>query len=171
MTANRWTNHLLLLASVAALAALFLLVFDRFTYYDYHSAQCAAGDARLIARLTGSYDPSRPRTRAAPYRLTIEASGIDDRHSVSNVSVQMDSPGATQLTPSLERIERGEHDDSAVAFRLLSPPLKLEYEDQLLVGTVRSDYSDRPPVSFKCAIRRNFHREWRWPWFDAWMSI
>jgi len=79
-------------AIASTLVVLFVLMFDRFTYYDYKVTQCAAGDATLHVRLTGSYDPSRPRTRASPYNLFIAVSGVDDKHAITSVSVRPASP-------------------------------------------------------------------------------
>lgn len=158
-------------AIVSTLVVLFVLLFDRFTYYDYEVAQCAAGDATLHVRLTGSYDPSRPRTRSSPYNLFIEVSGVDDKHAVTSASVRPASRGLSRLFPPMERFEGGGSGTSDVSFRLLSTGLPLGYEDQLIEGAILGGLPGEQPLRFACLIRRNFHSEWRAPWIDAFMSV
>jgi len=158
-------------AIASTLVVLFVLMFDRFTYYDYEVTQCAAGDATLHVRLTGSYDPSRPRTRASPYNLFIEVSGVDDKHAITSVSVRPASPGLSQMFPSMERFEGGGSGASDVSFRLLSTGLPLGYDDQLIEGTILGELPGEQPKRFSCLVGRDLHSEWRAPWMDAFMSV
>lgn len=158
-------------AIASTLVVLFVLLFDRYTHYDYKVTQCAAGDATLHVRLTGSYDPSRPRTRSPPYNLFIGVSGVDDNHVITRVSVRPASPGGSQLFPSMERFEGGGTGASDVAFRLLSTGLSLGYEDQLIEGAILGELPGEKPRQFSCLVRRDFHGEWRASWIDAFMSV
>jgi len=160
-----------LVAIASTLAVLFVLLFDRYTYYDYEVTQCTAGDATLHVRLTGSYDPSRPRTRSSPYNLFIEVSGVDDNHEITRVSIRPASPGGSQLFPSMERFEGGGSGANDAAFRLLSTGLPLRYEDQLIEGAVLGELPGEQPRRFSCLVRRDLHSEWRAPWLDAFMSV
>src|SRR5690554_4990572 len=54
---------------MGAIAVLFLLIFDRYTYEDYLEGSCDDGGGQLVAELVGRFDPERSRVRGSPYNL------------------------------------------------------------------------------------------------------
>lgn len=161
----------LLLGIAAASALLFVLAFDRYTYHDYHEAYCTARDAKLRARLTGSYIPLAPHTRSSPYTLTIELSGVEFDYAVADVLLVPGAHGKGMRVTDLQQIDRDAPEGTAAPFWLLAENLPLDYQDQELSGKILGSSAGGTPIAFSCLFKKDPHREWRASWLDAFMSV
>lgn len=162
---------LLVLGTAAGFLALFVLLFERYTYYDYTPVECHAGDARLHVTLSGRFGKDHPYTRSSPYTLSIEVAGAGTDHYVEQIKLIPSAPAATPLIPDFKRIDRVPTDDPAVSFWILAKPLELVYQDVTVEGELRSSAMMADDIPFSCSLSTSRHGEWRAPWFDALMSI
>lgn len=162
---------LLVLGAAAGLLVLFVLLFERYAYYDYTPVDCRAGDARLHVTLSGRFGKDHPHTRSSPYTLSIEVSGAGTDQNMERIKLIQSAPASTPLTPEFKRIDRMPTDDPAVSFWILAKPLDLVYQDVTVEGELRNRTKKADAIRFSCSLPTSPQKEWRAPWFDALMSI
>lgn len=161
------------LGSLAAVVLLFLIVFDRYSYYDYHEVTCDAGSTQWVAGLFGSFGLDRPRERSAPYYLRVELVGADgDRTVISGLRLTSLASDVTVDLSTIKRIELERPNGSTPTVVYLANALRLDYEDYVLTGTVGTDSThEHARTGFSCSLVRNYSSEWRIYWWDALMSV
>ncbi|WMJ68357.1 hypothetical protein [Stenotrophomonas sp. 24(2023)] len=173
MKVDRRKTVWLLLASLAAAAVLFVLLFDRYSYDDYHERSCGADTVALDVRLSGSFTPARPQVRSSPYRLWI--GGLDEAGEpvvLQDLRLVSQASGATLELGGIRRFEGEAAGHAAPAAVYLAEPLRLAYDDYLLQGTIVADRDGRShSTAFTCALDRHPWSEWRNPRWDALMGI
>lgn len=162
-----------LAASLAAAVVLFVLAFDRYSYRDYEVTRCQAGPVELVVRLDGSFDPEHPRERASPYDVRIEVTGPGQRDvALEQVRLTSLASGRT-VDPGVTRAVEvsGQGDDrSSVVYSAAA--LALAYEDYVLAGAVVARHGgETRSAAFSCPLNRQYHSEWRAPFWDALMSV
>jgi len=169
------TTGILSLAIVVVLIVLFLLVFDRYTYYDYRASQCRGDGGRLVAELVGRFERETPRVRGGPYYLRLEvmpgAGDVAGSVDVKRLALaSMNSGGVLTPAGSDLHFRRVRKSDDAVLFA--SNDLKLPYEDYRLTGVlVDGSSATGRTAAFSCTLLRQHWREWRIPLLDALMSV
>ncbi|WP_312316910.1 hypothetical protein [Stenotrophomonas sp.] len=161
----------LLLGIATGLIVLWVMLFDRYTYYDYRPAECGVGGIGLHVRLTGEFSSRQPALRASPYRLSIEASDLSPGDRLEDIALTPRGAPADPVVPSIYPYELDSTHAPGGTLQLVTRPLPLEYSDYTLVGKLRREISDVRPVRLSCLIERHYHSEWRSPWFDALMSV
>jgi len=162
---------LILLGIATGVFALWVMLFDRYTYYDYKPGECRVSGVVLQARLTGDFASRQPATRGSPYRLSIDVSNTLPGDSLEDVTLTPEDISARPVTPLLKRYDREPSDTSGKAFHLMSDPLPLAFESYTLTGTLRREPNSPEQLRFSCEIDRKYRSEWRAPWLDAWMSV
>ena len=170
---RRSTAGFALLAAVGLIIALFVLVFDRYVYLDYHKAQCEGLDRPIAAELVGRFEKGRPRIRQGPYNLKIELvqAGAETALEVRQLKMMDISSGANAvLTAPDSKIRKVVREDGVILFAV--DDLDIPYEDYRLTGELSSiGHAAGKQSAFSCTLKRNRWTEWRLPWFDALMSV
>lgn len=161
----------LLLGIATGLIVLWVMLFDRYTYYDYTPNDCEVGGVGLHVRLTGEFSSRQPALRASPYRLSIEASDLSPGDRLEDIVLIPRNVPAHPVLPSIDPYALEATQVPGGTLQLVTRPLPLEYSDYTVVGKLRREISDVTPVRFSCPIERHYHSEWRSPWFDALMSV
>ncbi|MGH8038247.1 MAG: hypothetical protein ACREPD_10925 [Stenotrophomonas sp.] len=163
---------LMVLAIVGALLTLFVMLFDRYHYYDYETAKCKAGPVIVEAMLVGDAYEDDPATGPTPYRLSLSANGDGGQYTLSGVTLTSSQSRGRIAVPSAEATWGADARTSLPENGLLSQTLRLSYDDYTLDGMIHaSTDDDHPAVVFSCALKRNHRSEWRASWLDAWMSV
>ncbi len=174
MKSDRRTAVLRLSASLAAAALLFVLLFDRYSYYDYHKGKCeAAGPVELVVSLVGNFDSGRTRERSSPYYLRVEIVGENKgRVVLSEERLAASEPRATVDLGGIKRAEAARQGDLGPPVVYLADSLRLQYDDYMFDGVVAADPVGRSSsVAFTCTLIRRFRSEWRITFWDALMSV
>lgn len=161
------------LIGMGSLAALFVLIFDRYTYYDYQVGRCDGSGGQLVAELIGRFDYERPRTRGGPYNLKIKlmTGAVAEEANVQQLTLIAISPGRhPELGDKDLRFRKVEREDGVVLFAV--DDLKIPYEDYRLTGEVVTDRKAAGEGSeFSCILQRKRWGEWRVPLIDVLMSV
>jgi len=162
----------MVLAIVGALLTLFVMVFDRYHYYDYETAECKAGPVIVQARLVDDAYEDDPTTGPTPYRLSLTANGGGSQYTLSGVTLTSSQSRGRIAVPSVDATSRAHAGTGLPENVLLSQTLRLSYDDYTLDGVLHASTDDEhPAVVFSCALKRNYRSEWRASWLDAWMSV
>ncbi|HYQ24424.1 hypothetical protein [Stenotrophomonas sp.] len=174
MKSDRRTAVLRLSASLAAAALLFVLLFDRYSYYDYHKGKCeAAGPVELVVSLVGNFDSGRTRERSSPYYLRVEIVGENEGRVVLSEArlTSLRSRERVDLG-GIKRAEVARQGDPVPAVVYSVDSLRLDYDDYVFEGPVATDPVGRSSsVAFTCSLTRSYRSEWRIPFWDALMSV
>ncbi|MDQ1093806.1 hypothetical protein QE400_003219 [Xanthomonas sacchari] len=173
MKIKNQTLVLKVVAFIAVVILFFLILFDRYTYDDYHVGVCDNKRFGLVANLVGSFGSDHPRERSSPYYLRIEIVGENkERLTIREVGlISVASRKKVDLRKG-ERVEVKDPRGSVLSVVYLADSLFLEYDDYFLYGVavVRSASKDES-FAFSCRFDRNEWGEWRVPLWDALMSI
>jgi hypothetical protein len=162
-----------LLASLGAIVLLLVLLFDRYSYYDYHEGKCKAGTVELVVSLVGTFGSDRPEERSSPYYLRVEVVGEKkDRVVLSEARLTSSESRKNVDLGGIKRVEVARQGDLVPAVVYLADSLRLEYDDYVFEGGVVAESIGRNgEVAFTCPLTRNYRSEWRIPWWDALMSV
>lgn len=173
MKADRRTVLLLLLASLGASVLLFVLLLDRYSYYDYQSAKCEAGSVDVVVSLVGSFGSDRPKERSSPYYLRVEVVR-EKRERVVLSEARLTSSESKKRVDlgGIKRAEVARQGDPVPAVVYSVDSLRLDYENYVFEGAVVSEPTDgEGTVAFTCALTKSYRSEWRIPLWDALMSV
>jgi hypothetical protein len=163
---------LMVLAIVGALLTLFVMLFDRYHYYDYETAKCRAGPVIVEARLVDDAYEDDPATGPTPYRLNLSTNGGGSQYTLSGVTLTSSQSRGLIVVPSVEATSGADAGTGLPENVLLSQTLRLSYDDYTLDGMLHASTQDNhPAVAFSCVLKRNYRSEWRASWLDAWMSV
>lgn len=162
-----------LLASLGAVVLLFVLLFDRYSYYDYHEGKCEAGSVELVVSLVGSFGSDRPKERSSPYYLRVEVVGEKKGRVVLSEARLTSSESKKNVDlGGIKRVEVARQGDLVPAVVYLVDSLRLEYDDYVFEGVVVAEPIGRNgAVAFTCSLTRSYRGEWRIPLWDALMSV
>jgi len=154
-----------------AIAVFFVLLFDRYRYYDFSKASCDAGSLPLTAELIGNFDAAHATSRGSPYRLRMEAKRPHGKAQVVLRDVRLVSLQSGAMVP----VKGGEMSASPSAddvVVLLGGPMQLSYDDYQIQGVIAAgDAGSLKDRDFACIVRRSYRSEWRASWLDALMSV
>lgn len=159
------------LGIACAVAVLFVLVFDRYRYYDFSATSCDAGAVALTAGLIGDFGKRHATRRGSPYRLRMEATRPqgDARVFLDKVRLVSLRTGAIVMTNGGEMSAVSGRGNALV---LLGEPVDLSYDDYRVQGIMAVGDAGLPEDhDFVCVVKRNYRSEWRASWFDALMSV
>lgn len=173
MRADHRTVLLLLLASLGASVLLFVLLLDRYSYYDYQRAKCEAGSVGLVVSLVGSFGSDRPKERSSPYYLRVEVVG-EKRGRVALSEARLTSSESKRSVDlvGIKRAEVARQGDPVPAVVYSADSLRLDYDNYVFDGVVVSEPTDREDaVTFTCALTKRYRVEWRISLWDVLMSV
>jgi hypothetical protein len=162
-----WT----LLAALTS-ALLFVLIFDRYSYYDYREAHCRAGSVEAVANLIGSFGEDRETDRASPYYLRIRVVGQTENDvAIGGITLTSSVSKQVQNLGEVKRIvvEGGEGGRDTTVYLIDS--LHLDYGNYVLRGLVTGPADATPRSAFTCTIETNYRNEWRMSWWDELMGV
>lgn len=166
------TMALLGLASIAAALTLFVLIFDRYVYYDYRDTECKAGAVMLHASLVGDVSSRDHKGRTNLYTTRVWVTSSDRYFGLLNVSLSSKQSGRQISVSDGQTVVDMDFYEKSKRHAFLAQPVHIDYDDYTLSGTLRSlPPADEVDASFSCALDRHRHSEWRWPWLDAVMSV
>lgn len=173
MRADHRAVLLLLLASLGASVLLFVLLLDRYSYYDYQRAKCEAGSVDLVVSLVGSFGSDRPKERSSPYYLRVEVVGEKrERVVLSEARLTSSESKKSVDLDGIKRAEVARPGDPVPAVVYSVDSLRLDYDNYVFEGAVVSEPTDgEGTVSFTCALTKSYRSEWRIPLWDALMSV
>ncbi|MBK0013741.1 hypothetical protein [Stenotrophomonas sp. S41] len=174
MKADHRTVLLWLLASLGACVLLFVLLFDRYSYYDYQKGKCeAAGPVELVVSLVGSFDSGRPRERSSPYYLRVEIVGENKgRVDLSEARLTSSKSRESVDLGDIRKTEVARQGDPVPVIVYSVDSLRLDYDDYVFEGAVATDPVGRSSsVAFTCSLTKSYRSEWRIPFWDALMSV
>ena len=174
MKADHRTVLLWLLASLGACVLLFVLLLDRYSYYDYQKGKCeSSGPVELVVSLVGSFGSDRPKERSSPYYLRVEVVG-EKRERVVLSEPRLTSSESKKRVDlgGIKRAEVARPGDPVPAVVYSVGSLRLDYDDYVFEGAVVSEPTDgEGTVAFTCALTKSYRSEWRIPLWDALMSV
>lgn len=172
MTKLQSSDVVFWLAVVAAVAVLFFLVFDRYTYYDYHLGRCDGGDGKVIAELVGRFEIERPAVRGGPYNLKIkfvEGPLASESIRTQGLVLTTQAPGRAVVNLQGSDVRKVVREDGVLLFALDN--LEIPYQDYRLTGEVIGQSAAVEGEMFSCMLMRNRWGEWRVPLIDKLMSV
>lgn len=173
MKADHRTVLLLLLTSLGASILLFVLLLDRYSYYDYQKVKCEAGSVDLVVNLIGSFGSDRSKERSSPYCLRAEVVG-ENRERVVLSEARLTSSESKKSVDlgGIKRAEVAWQGDPVPAVVYSVDALRLDYDNYVFEGVVVSEPTDgEGTVAFTCALTNSYRSEWRIPLWDALMSV
>lgn len=150
---------------VASVAALWLLLFDHYRYFDFQPAHCSGARPGMVIELKGDFSQQEPTVRGAPYRLLVRIPAVDTP-TVRGLRLASAQSSAAVDWPETIGLEDAYSDPSTKVY--LSRPLAIPYEDYELKGTLGSEGGDR---DFTCRLKKDYKQEWRAPLWDALLSV
>ncbi|WP_157835139.1 hypothetical protein [Xanthomonas sp. SHU 199] len=157
---------------IVGVALFFLILFDRYTYYDYNIGACDDKRLGLVANLVGSFGSDHPRKRSSPYYLRIEAASENKgRLTIGKVGMTSVASKKRVDLDKGERIEIKDSRGSVLSVVYLVDSLSIEYDDYFLHGVIERSANKDESIAFSCRFNRNEWTEWRVPLWDALMSI
>lgn len=161
---------LLLLAVVGAALLLFVMLFDRHVYYDYHDARCAAGAVTLEATLRQPL--AGELGEDAPYSLLLEVDDGERFYGLSGVALSSVRSGERiALSEGARTVDMDPAMDTARQV-FLKKSLRLSHDDYVVSGRLHSlPPAQRADAAFSCVLKKDYRTEWRSPWMDALMSV
>ena len=171
MKANAWV--FIVFAIAIGIVALFLLLFQKYEYYDYQAAELSEPPIVVRANFFGGFNTSSPHIRSGPYSLGVviaaEEADVARGMVLSDVIVRSSSSKREVRLPiaiKTELKDGGGATEIVHSFRNLDLP----YEDYEFRATVTSASGGVRPLVISLKIRKKDSFEWRVPLWDMLMS-